>query len=156
MAMLDIAEVLKLDDALKHSSSDIDNLEFIFKQKRKLFEPIRIWCDYRSPEHLVIVLSKIDQKIVFDGNERDINCQIESIKRAIECIRDYTKKFGGEIAIPIVPISIRITQMENYKKKARMKVFFRREEENIYAEPEGKWNTYCMFEEIIEAICKGG
>lgn len=138
LAMLDIAEVLKLDDALKHSSSDIDNLEFIFKQKRKLFEPIRIWCDYRSPEHLVIVLSKIDQKIVFDGNERDINCQIESIKRAIECIRDYTKKFGGEIAIPIVPISIRITQMENYKKKARMKVFFRREEENIYAEPEGK------------------
>ncbi|MDE7088879.1 MAG: hypothetical protein K2O54_02050, partial [Prevotella sp.] len=86
----------------------------------------------------VIVLSKIDQKLVYNGNEKDVNCQIESIRRAIECIRDCTKRFGGEISIPIVPISIRITQEENYKKKARMKVFFHREEENIYAEPEGK------------------
>lgn len=138
LAMLDIAEVLKLDDALRRNSSNIDDIEFIYKQERKLFEPVRIWCDYRSSAHLVIILSKIDQKIVYNGNEKKVNNRIELINRAIECIQSYTKYFGGKNIIPIVPISVRITQEVNYKKKPRMKVFFHREEENIYAKPEGE------------------
>ena len=137
LAVLDIAEVLKLDYVSKQNFSDIESLEFINKQKRKLFEPVRIWCDYHSSAHLVIVLSKIDQKLIYNGEEKDDNYQIELINSAIECIKDYTKKIGGR-TIPIVPISIRITQKENYKRKPRMKIFFQREEENIYEKPKGK------------------
>lgn len=135
LAVLDIAEVLKLENALKNDS---ENLELITKQERKLFEPVRIWCDYRSPTHLIIVLSKIDCELICDGNKKDISHQLNSVQRAIDCIQDYTKRFAGKNIIPIVPISIRIMQKENNKRKPRMKVFFYREEENIYAEPEGK------------------
>ena len=138
LAMLDVAEVIKLDDAIKHVSSKDTNLDYIYKQERKLFEPVRIWCDYHSPAHLLIAISKIDQKLIYNGEEEDFNCQLGVINRAIECVRGYTKKFGGQINIPVVPISIRITQEKNYKKNPRMKVFFHREEENIYAKPEGK------------------
>jgi len=138
LAVLDIAEVLKLEDALNSSKKSNSHSELIDKQERKLFEPVRIWCDYRSPAHLVIVLSKIDQVIIHNDNENGVQSQIESIQKAVSCIQCYTKKFGGKYVIPIVPISIRITQEKNKKKKPRMKVFFRREEENIYAEPDGK------------------
>lgn len=138
IAMIDIAEALKLENALQNKISDNENKELIDKQERKLFEPVRIWCDYRSPENLIIVLSKIDQKLEYNGNEADVERQIDAVQRAVECIRKYTKIFGGKNKIPIVPISIRITQEVNNKKRARMKVFFHREEENIYAEPIGK------------------
>lgn len=138
LAVLDITEVLKLDNALKHGIDDTDSIELIDKQERKLFEPVRIWCDYRSSAHLAIVLSKIDQVPIHNGNGEDIYCQLDDIQRAVECIRDYTKTFGRKNVIPIIPISIRITQKDNNKRKPRMKVFFHREEENIYAEPEGK------------------
>lgn len=138
LAMLDIAEVLKLEDALKRRTYNSVNLNAIDKQERKLFEPVRIWCDYRSPAQLVIVLSKIDQELKRDGNKEDVHRQIDAVQRAVSCIRSYTKIYEGKNNIPIVPISIRITQEENNKRKPRMKVFFHREEENIYAEPEGK------------------
>lgn len=137
LAVLDIVEVLKLDDSLNCESLDVDSIKHISKQEKKLFEPVRIWCDYRSPEHLVIVLSKIDQRLFYNG-KKDIDYQLESVNRAVECIREYTKMFSGKTIIPIVPISIRIIQEENNKKKSRMKVFFHREEENIYAEPKEK------------------
>ncbi len=157
LAVLDIAEVLKLENALKNDS---ENLELITKQERKLFEPVRIWCDYRSPTHLIIVLSKIDCELICDGNKKDISHQLNSVQRAIDCIQDYTKRFAGKNIIPIVPISIRIMQKENNKRKPRMKVFFYREEENIYAEPEGKnipgsgTLIYCL-KKILEPYVNG-
>ena len=159
LAMLDIAEVLKLDDALNHNSSNIDDIQFICKQERKLFEPVRIWCDYRSSAHLVIILSKIDQKLGYHGNE-ETNNRLELISRAVECIRSYTNYFSGKHTIPIVPISVRITQEVNYKKKPRMKVFFRREEENIYAEPErevlpGDGTLIACLRRLLEPYVKG-
>lgn len=135
LAVLDIEEVLKLEDALKQNEK---NLELIIKQERKLFEPVRIWCDYRSPMHLIIVLSKIDSELICDKNKEDTQRQLNAIQRAVDCIQSYTEMFAKNNIIPIVPISIQIIQKENIKRKARMKVFFYREEENIYAEPEGK------------------
>ena len=71
LAVLDIGEVIKLDNALKHSSYNNDNQNLIYKQERKLFEPVRIWCDYRSPAQLLIVLSKIDQVLIYNKNENN-------------------------------------------------------------------------------------
>lgn len=138
LALLDIKEVLKLEEALKRRSQKKEAQGFIDKQERKLFEPVRIWCDYRSSAQLIIVLSKIDQELIYNDNKVDVAHQSDAVRSAVECIRSYTKTFGGKNAIPVVPISIRITQEENTKKKPRMKVFFRREAENIYEAPPGK------------------
>lgn len=160
LAVLDICEVLKLDDALKHSSSDTENQKLIYKQERKLFEPVRIWCDYRSPEHLLIVLSKVDQVFVYSEDQTDVDQPVEQIKVAVECIRDYAKRFSRYTDIPIVPISIRITQEENKKARARMKVFFKREEENIYADPKvknfpGSGTLITCLRKLLEPFVKG-
>lgn len=160
LAVLDIGEVIKLDNALKHSSYNNDNQNLIYKQERKLFEPVRIWCDYRSPAQLLIVLSKIDQVLIYNKNENNIDCRLKIIKEAVECIRDYTRRFSRYTDIPIVPISIRITQEENKKKKARMKVFFKREEENIYADPKvkdfpGSGTLITCLRKMLEPYVKG-
>lgn len=160
LAVLDIGEVLKLDDAQKHSSSDSENLKLVYKQERKLFEPVRIWCDYRSPAHLLIVLSKVDQVFVYNEKVKDVDHQLEPIRIAVECIRNFTKRFSGHTDIPIVPISIRITQEENIKAKARMKVFFKREEENIYADPKvknfpGNGTLITCLRKMLEPYVKG-
>lgn len=105
----------------------------------RLFEPIRIWCDYRSPEKLLIVISQIDRG--FDNSIDEniaIEKQIYEIKNAIDCIRKYINSFSRGVHIPISPISIKITSEENIKPKPHMSIFFKRKEENIYSKPKNK------------------
>lgn len=105
----------------------------------RLFEPIRIWCDYRSPEKLLIVISQIDRS--FDSSISEniaIEKQIYEINNAVECIRKYINSFSRGAHIPISPISIKITSEENIKPKPHMSIFFKRAEENIYSKPKNK------------------
>lgn len=134
--------VLKLQDVVELSnlchSNDENDKERIVTQEKKLFEPIRIWCDYRSPKSLMIVLSQIDRSLKGKTDEEKVRNQIEDINKAILFIREYSAQFSQNISIPISPISIKITSEKNTKQHYRMSVFFHREEENIYQKPKNK------------------
>ena len=135
IAVLKMTELLELWDLLQSNTSpDLEE-----KLERRLFEPIRIWCSYRTAARLMIVISQIDR--VWDGTlptEVAANRQIEEIEEAIECIRLYTAPYCKDNVIPIVPISIDWYREENVKKRHRMKIFFHRIEENIYSAPPDK------------------
>lgn len=130
--LLELWEIIQSDD----TSGSSQRAEYL---ERRLFEPIRVWCDYRSASRLVIVISQIDQywdqtlspDVAFD-------LQKNAIAKSIECVRLYTQQFCKQVNIPIAPISISMNSESNTKKHYRMAVFFRRQEENIYIEPVGK------------------
>lgn len=138
IAVLSLRELESLSTLLNATSSLETEKELAYYERR-LFEPIRIWCDYRSPKRLVIVISQIDS-ILPHGTvtEEAIRLQCESITRAIECIGLYTDRFYKGVEIPIAPISIRLSSEPNNKKYSRMSVFFHRNEENVYRVPKGK------------------
>lgn len=138
IAVLSLQELDILSTLLNTESSPAAERELIYYERR-LFEPIRIWCDYRSPKHLVIVISQIDRVPSHSTSpEEAAKLQYESIVRAIECIGLYTDRFYKGVEIPIAPISIKLSSEPNTKKNPRMSVFFHRNEENIYKVPEGK------------------
>ena len=140
IAVLKLSELLQLWKLINDDqSSQGQNADIQERLERRLFEPIRIWCDYRNPARLVIAISQIDRDL--DGNidsDQAWNERSIRINRAIECVRLYTDMFGKRLRdpIPIAPISIRLTSEENYKKHHRMSVFFKRVEENIYSSPQ--------------------
>lgn len=138
IAVLKLKELVDYYELLKSSSADSEKKEKIDRMEMRLFEPIRIWCDFRSSSHLVIAISQIDRNLVGINEEDAIRHQIEDIDNAIKCIRLYTSQFDRGNEIPITPISIRVTNEPNNKKQSRMARFFRREEENIYAAPSEK------------------
>lgn len=132
IAVLKLKEILELWDILESKSSSIDS-QREEELERRLFEPIRIWCDYRLPSRLLIVISQIDQS--FDRNLDAViatDNQKKDIEKAIECIRLYIPQFCKQVNIPISPISINLTSEPNNKDHCRMAVFFRRKEENVY------------------------
>ena len=135
IAVLKLSELLELWHLLQSTQSSDKEIEL----ERRLFEPIRIWCSYRSVSHLMIVISQIDRS--WDDSlprESAINHQIKEIEKAIECIQLYTAPFCKDISIPVAPISINWEREPNTKKRHRMKIFFRRIEENIYIAPQDK------------------
>lgn len=84
IAVLKLSELLELWELLQSNSSP--TLEE--KLERRLFEPIRIWCSYRSASRLMIVVSQIDRS--WDDTlpiEAAKNQQIKDIEKAIECIQ---------------------------------------------------------------------
>lgn len=138
IAVLKLQELLELWDIIQsdHSSGVNPREEYL---ERRLFEPIRVWCDYRSASRLVIVISQIDQ--YWDqtlSSDAAFDLQKNAIEKSIECVRLYTQQFCKHVNIPIAPISITLSSESNTKKHHRMAVFFRRQEENIYIEPVGK------------------
>lgn len=133
IAVLKLQEVLELNEIWNGPSSkqNDEKAEFL---ERRLFEPIRIWCDYRSPTHLVIALSQIDRSLSSKRNLEDsIKQQIDAISAAIDCIHLYTERFDRGFDIPICPISIKLESESNTKPNPKMSVFFHRKQENIYA-----------------------
>lgn len=137
IAVVKITEVLELHSILM--GKEFDDSARRESLEKRLFDPMRIWCDYRSPSCLVIVLSQIDQRLPKDMSaECAIKHQIEDIQNAIDCIEVYTGRFSRGVKIPISPISLRLSKEPNIKKHQRMSVFFRRIEENIYAAPSDK------------------
>lgn len=136
IAVLKLKELLELNRLL-NSNSDEDR-EKIDKFERRLFEPLRIWCDYRSPKSIMIALSQIDLSLIGNSEEGKIKNQINDINNALNLINLYTKQFSRGIEIPVSPISIKIVSEKNTKKHYRMSVFFKRKEDNIYSEPESK------------------
>lgn len=134
IAVLKLSELVALYELVnKSSTSEIMNE--IDAYEGRLFEPIRVWCDYRSPSRLVIVVSQIDQSLkkgLIFGEEQAKTLQRIDISKAIECIKMFVKEYNRGIDIPISPISIRITSEPNIKEHHRMSVFFRREAVNIY------------------------
>lgn len=138
IAVLKLSELLEFHSLL-NSDLSTEELNQIDKYENRLFEPIRVWCDYRSPSRLVIVISQIDQSLnkTSDDLERAYELQINDINKAILCIKDNIKRFNKGVDIPITPISIRLTS-EPSKKNTRMQIFFHREGENIYEEPKNK------------------
>ncbi|MDD6194934.1 MAG: hypothetical protein PUB19_08555 [Lachnospiraceae bacterium] len=135
IAVLKLSELLELWELLQSNSSP--TLEE--KLERRLFEPIRIWCSYRSASRLIIVISQIDRS--WDDTlpiEAAINQQIKDIEKAIDCIQLYIAPFCKNISIPIAPISIDWYREPNIKKRHRMQIFFHRIEENIYIAPPDK------------------
>ena len=131
IAVLKLQEILELCDLKNSQIAEIQEIE---KREKRLFEPIRIWCDYRSASKLVIAISQIDRRldtsIDYDSAKKHL---CEDINMAIECIRDYTSSFPGGEEILISPISIKLVCEKSKKdKKCRMSVFFRRKEHNIY------------------------
>ena len=137
IAVIKLKEILELE-RLSDSQNSADQAEKA-RIERRLFEPLRIWCDYRSPGQLMIVISQIDQEFAVDKERKEaINCQIESINTAINCIKKYLSRFNKGEHILISPISIKVVSEPNQKHKARMKVFFRREGENVYTTPHDK------------------
>lgn len=138
IAVLKITELIELYNLINIPSSDENNLK-IDDLIERLFEPIRVWCDYRSPNNIIIVISQID--LVFDKQieeEMAKEIQIQYIKNAIDCVNLITERFSRGVRIPISPISIKLTTEENKKTYPPMSVFFRRVEENIYFETENK------------------
>lgn len=132
IAVLKLSELLELWNLLQTDHSSEKQIEL----ERRLFEPVRIWCSYRSASHLMIVISQIDRSWDYTlPEEVAINQQIKEIEKAIECIQLYTTLFCKEVSIPITPISINWYREPNTKKRHRMKVFFHRIEENIYIAP---------------------
>lgn len=132
IAVLKLSELLELWNLLQTNHSSEKQIEL----ERRLFEPVRIWCSYRSASHLMIVISQIDRSWDYTlPEEVAINQQIKEIEKAIECIQLYTTPFCKEVSIPITPISINWYREPNTKKRHRMKVFFHRIEENIYIAP---------------------
>ncbi len=134
IAVLKLAELVKLYELLdnKLTSDTISNIDEL---EGRLFEPIRVWCDYRSPLHLVIVVSQIDRKPengFYTEDNEGRNEQTEDINKAIKCIKMHVEEYDRGIDIPISPISIRVTSEKNTKSHHRMSVFFRRKAENIY------------------------
>lgn len=135
IAVLKLTDLLQLWDLLQSNQSP--DMEEVLE--RRLFEPIRVWCSYRDVSRLMIVVSQIDR--IMDNTlppKMAIELQIKEIEKAIECIRLYTAPFCKQVAIPIAPISINWERQPNRKKSHRMKIFFRRVEENIYSIPEDK------------------
>ena len=129
VAVLKLQEVIKLFDMLQRRDS---TSEEILTLERRLFEPIRIWCDYRSPARLVIVLSQID-RISRDRENNEFF--INSLQKGVECVHLYTDGARKGKSIPISPISIKLNMVPNTKKMRRMSQFFIREAENIYTCP---------------------
>lgn len=135
--------VLKLQELVDYHTLLLKNLltdtEKLNKDilEMRLFEPIRIWCDYRSSSNLVIAISQIDRNLL-GPDEDSIKFQIEDINNAITCIRNYTHQFDRNDEIPISPISIKITDEANTKSQYRMARFFHRKAENIYEVPKDK------------------
>lgn len=132
IAVLKLSELLELWSLLQSNRSSAREIEL----ERRLFEPVRIWCSYRSASNLMIVISQIDRS--WDDTlptESAIDQQVKEIQKAIECIQLYTAPFCKEASIPIAPISINWYREPNTKKRHRMKVFFHRIEENIYIAP---------------------
>lgn len=126
--------VIKITDVLK--LIDSENMSDIERKKAtlRLFEPIKIWCSFRSKEKLVVVLSQIDRCIDRSLTAEEANQkQFECISRSIDFIKNNV---AGNFKI--VPISITLSMEENTKKRPRMQQFFKRHEENIYRHPEGK------------------
>lgn len=138
IAVLKITELIELYDLIVNRSSEDDNYK-IDTLIGRLFEPIRVWCDYRSPSSIIIAISQID--LVYDNKiEKSAanGIQIEHIKNAINCINLVVDRFNKGISIPITPISINLETSENKKKFPPMRVFFYRKAENIYFEPTDK------------------
>lgn len=138
IAVLKLSELLELYNLINNPSTQNTESE-IDEYEGRLFEPIRVWCDYKSPARLVIVISQIDRSYDKNIDKKDaIQQQEEEIKKAIECIRMNIDRYNRGIEIPISPISIRVISEENTKPHPRMSVFFRRKAENIYKSPEEK------------------
>lgn len=132
IAVLKLSELLELYNLINNTSTK-ETISKIDEYEGRLFEPIRVWCDYRSPSRLMIVISQIDRN--YDKNideEKAIQLQREDIQKAIDCIKINIGRYNRGVEIPISPISIRITSEKNIKSNPRMSVFFRREAENIY------------------------
>lgn len=136
IAVLKLKELVELN-RLQNSENKEDK-ERIDKLESRLFEPLRIWCDYRSPSNIMIALSQIDQSLIGNSEEEKINNQICDINAAIELINLYTKQFNRGIEIPVSPISIQMVGEKNTKKHFLMSVFFKRKEDNVYSKPKGK------------------
>lgn len=135
IAVLKLSELLELWELLQ--SNNAPDLEE--KLERRLFEPIRIWCCYRSATNLMIAISQIDRSwdstlLPEDADKK----QIADIEKAIDCIQLYIASFCSDISIPIAPISIGWWHEPNQKKRQRMQIFFHRVEENIYIELQDK------------------
>lgn len=132
IAVLKLQEILKLWSLLNSTSERNEERAEAEELERRLFEPIRIWCGFRSPSRLVIVISQID-RILDKTIEKDIALERrrQDIENAISCVQLYTSQFCDE-HILISPISITLKSKENEKKNSRMAVFFQRVEENIY------------------------
>lgn len=129
IAVLKLGELVELYN-LKKGTLTEETINKIDYYENRLFEPIRVWCDYRSPLHLVIAISQIDRSFDEMNNFEDSRrMQIEDINKAIECIKENTDRYND---IPISPISIKLTSERNTKEKPRMSVFFHRVDENIY------------------------
>lgn len=129
IAVLKLSELLRLWNLLQSNQSSEEEL----KLERRLFEPIRIWCSYRSASRLMIVISQIDRSWDYTlSKEAALDQQIKEIEKAIECIQLYIAPFCKDTTIPIAPISINWHREPNTKKRHRMKIFFHRIEENIY------------------------
>lgn len=139
IAMLKLREILEFNHLLG-SECTTEVMDKIYDYENRLFEPIRVWCDYRSPSRLVIVISQIDQSLnnASEDSGAAIQSQINDIEKAVSCIKEYIKRFNRDVDIPICPISIKITASKNEKKNQRMNVFFHREGENIYEKPKDK------------------
>lgn len=132
IAVLKLGELLQLYELQNGNLTEESSNKIDFYENR-LFEPIRVWCDYRSASRLVIAISQIDRSFDEKINYEDARkSQIEDIKKAIKCIKDNMKRYNQKVDIPISPISIRLISEPNTKKRPRMSVFFRRVEENIY------------------------
>lgn len=135
IAVLKLSELLELWELLQSNNSP--TMEE--KLERRLFEPIRIWCSYRSASRLMIVISQIDRSWDYTLPLEDAtNQQVQDIEKAIECIQLYIAPFCKDISIPIAPISIDWYREPNIKKRHRMQIFFHRIEENIYIAPSDK------------------
>lgn len=134
MAVLCAKDILSLS-ALDNDDNTIDKKKYSDKWNQ-LFEPLRIWCDYRSSKKLIIVISKIDQL----GDDEEVNRA--EVNRAMKCLRQNLSLFTKQAeTIPITPISIRIIKEKNSKKNSRMSQFFKRKEINIYSAPDKTLGT---------------
>lgn len=130
VAMITLKEVIMLNSLLNKSHLTSEETKNLEKYRLRLFEPIRIWCDYRSSSKLIIVVSQIDRGYADSNEEKER--QRNDIQNAIDCIRLNISDFSSDETIPISPISIRLKSEPNTKANPRMKVFFHRIEENIY------------------------
>lgn len=144
IAVLDIQDLLKLSSmaAVRTGDPGAKEKEHL---KRTLFEPIKIWCDYRSVSRLIIVLSKMDTIAANESAPEKIREEKNSaVKAAVDCLGKYlidaVRGTGPDCPILLSPVSVNIYHEECTDRRLPMSRFFKRVEENIYTSP--VWGDY--------------
>jgi len=108
--VIDLKNLIELTNKYEITPSDCKKRKLY---NQKIFEPLNIWCLYREPKHLIVVLSRVDE----------IDFDLAIISDCISFLNDKLREYSLH-DIPVVPISIPPPKMSGN--------IYLRKEKNVY------------------------